>query len=125
MTSAPLEATIPPTDVSTADPLAASSPQPTDSADKDDPEPNYEPVGNESDIQILVPQISVLDLDEFEEKPIDTTAVEAKITSPVKIKQEPKDDDEDDGFEDVGTFEVAAVIDDDSSKSLFPSLSSV
>lgn len=120
--SVPLDATILSEEVA-AEPMASSSPQisPDDPSGKEQPkdhlEPNYEPVGNESDIQILVPQISVLDLDEFEEKSVDV-ATDAAPTSPVvpvKIKQEPKDDDEeDDGFEDVGTFEIASVIDDDS-----------
>lgn len=70
----------------------------------------YEPVGNESDIQILVPQISVLDLDDFEEKLLDSgTVMDDTPQAPIKIKEEPKDDgydDEDDGFEEVGTFEL-------------------
>lgn len=120
--SNPLDAKIPTEDVA-VEPVASSSPQlPSDDPSvKDQPkeqlEPNYEPIGNESDIQILVPQISVLDLDEFEEKPVvaATDDVSAAPVVPVKIKQEPKDDDEeDDGFEDVGTFEVASIIDDDS-----------
>lgn len=118
--SEPLDVTVPPEDVA-VEPIASSSPQlqPDDASIKDLPndqlEPNYEPIENESDIQILVPQISVLDLDEFEEKPVDADEVSAAPVAPVKIKQEPKDDyEEDDGFEDVGTFEVASVIDDDS-----------
>lgn len=74
----------------------------------------YESIGNESDLQILVPQISVVDVEnfEFEEKPIDESE------NPVKIKEEPKDDgyDEDDGFEDIGTFEEATIIEDNSGK---------
>lgn len=75
----------------------------------------YESIGNESDLQILVPQISIIDVEAFEEKPIDL------LEDPVKIKEEPKDDgyDEDDGFEDVGTFEEAALIEDNSGKCLF------
>ncbi len=74
----------------------------------------YESIGNESDLQILVPQISVVDVEEFEDKPIDSTT-----QIPVKIKEEPKDDgyDEDDGFEDIGTFEEATIIEDNSGKS--------
>lgn len=79
-------------------------------ADPNEENATYEPVGNESDIQILVPQISVLDLDDFEEKPVDSgTVMDDTPRTPVKIKQEPKDDgyeDEDDGFEEVGTFEL-------------------
>lgn len=74
----------------------------------------YESIGNESDLQILVPQISIIDVEAFEEKPIDL------LQDSVKIKEEPKDDvyDEDDGFEDVGTFEEAALIEDNSGKCL-------
>lgn len=77
----------------------------------------YEPIGNESDIQILVPQISVLDLDDFEEKP-DSGVMDdesSRASQSVKIKEEPKDDgydyEEDDGFEEVGTFESDVIID--------------
>lgn len=74
----------------------------------------YETIGNESDLQILVPQISVVDVEDFEDRPIDSTQ------SSVKIKEEPKDDgyDEDDGFEDIGTFEEATIIEDNSGKSI-------
>lgn len=74
----------------------------------------YESIGNESDLQILVPQISVVDVEDFEDKPIDSSQ------NSVIIKEEPKDDgyDEDDGFEDIGTFEEATIIEDNSGKSL-------
>lgn len=74
----------------------------------------YESIGNESDLQILVPQISVVDVEDFEDKPIDSSQ------NSVVIKEEPKDDgyDEDDGFEDIGTFEEATIIEDNSGKSL-------
>lgn len=71
----------------------------------------YESIGNESDLQILVPQISVVDVEEFEDKPIDPAQ------NSVKIKEEPKDDgydEDDDGFEDIGTFEEATIIEDNS-----------
>lgn len=67
---------------------------------------------NETDLQILEPQIPVMDLDEYDE---------SKRKSPVpfvKIKDEPKYEGyEDDGFEDVGTFEAHPVelLDDDGS----------
>lgn len=91
---------------------------------KEEEQLNYESIGNESDIQILVPQISILDLDEFEEKPIDenaAAAIDESSQASIKIKEEPKDDgydDEDDGFEEVGTIEEPAIIDDDSGKNL-------
>lgn len=83
------------------------------SSTNDDVNATYESIGNESDLQILVPQISVVDVEDFEEKPIDSTT-----QLPVKIKEEPKDDgyDEDDGFEDIGTFEEATIIEDNSGK---------
>lgn len=90
---------------------------------------NYEPIGNESDLQILVAQHSMVDLDEFVER----TAAEraafdaAALQLQVKIKEEPRnkgyrdeladDEDDDDGFEEVGTIESAA-IDDESGKCL-------
>lgn len=73
----------------------------------------YEPIGNESDLQILVPQISVVDVEDFEEKPIDSTQ------NVIKIKEEPKNDgyDEDDAFEEIGDmFEEATIIEDNSGK---------
>lgn len=85
---------------------------------------NYEPVGNESDLQILVPQISVLDLDEFEERSVEERAAAAEVAAQqlqVKIKEEPRNqgyrdeleaEEEDDGFEEVGTIESAAIDDD-------------
>lgn len=85
---------------------------------------NYESIGNESDLQILVPQISVLDLDDFEDKPAQENAADSNESGlslmPIKIKEEPRkgyhdeDEEEDDGFEEVGTIEGAAIIDDDS-----------
>lgn len=105
------------------DAAATSTPAPVSTLPA--PVMNYEPVGNESDLQILVPQISVLDLDDFEDKPIDENGESNGSESallPIKIKEEPRkgyndeDDDEDDGFEEVGTIEGAAIIDDDSGK---------
>lgn len=65
---------------------------------------------NESDVQILEPQISILNLDEYEETNTSSNTLDQSDLLPiVKIKQEPKyegyEDDEDDGFEEVGTFE--------------------
>lgn len=61
-------------------------------------------------MQILEPQISILNLDEYEEKHVSSNAQNEHLLAAVKIKQEPKyegyEDDEDDGFEDVGTFEA-------------------
>lgn len=61
-------------------------------------------------MQILEPQISILNLDEYEETNTSSNAQDESLLSMVKIKQEPKyegyEDDEDDGFEDVGTFEA-------------------
>lgn len=69
---------------------------------------------NESDVQILEPQISILNLDEYEETNVSSPAADnSELLAPVKIKQEPKyegyEDDEDDGFEEVGTFEADPV----------------
>lgn len=84
---------------------------------------NYEAIGNESDLQILVPQISVLDLDDFEDKPAQENgdSNESGLSLlPIKIKEEPRkgyhdeEEEEDDGFEEVGTIESAAIIDDES-----------
>lgn len=66
---------------------------------------------NESDVQILEPQISILDLDEYEETNVSSNTLNsAELLAITKIKQEPKyegyEDDEDDGFEEVGTFEA-------------------
>lgn len=67
---------------------------------------------NESDVQILEPQISILNLDEYEETNISSNTLDnTDLMAVVKIKQEPKyegyeDEDEDDGFEEVGTFEA-------------------
>lgn len=68
---------------------------------------------NESDVQILEPQISILNLDEYEETNVSSNTLENSEQMPmVKIKQEPAyegyEDDEDDGFEEVGTFEADA-----------------
>lgn len=57
----------------------------------------------ESDVEIQEPNIPFTDLDTYIEKP--STLDEASQSSllNVKIKEEPRDDDEeDDGFEDVG-----------------------
>lgn len=61
-------------------------------------------------MQILEPQISILNLDEYEETDVSSNQLDnSELLPPVKIKQEPKyegyEDDEDDGFEEVGTFE--------------------
>lgn len=66
---------------------------------------------NESDVQILEPQISILNLDEYEETDISSNKLDnSDLLAAIKIKQEPKyegyEDDEDDGFEEVGTFEA-------------------
>lgn len=67
---------------------------------------------NESDVQILEPQISILNLDEYEETNGSSNTLDESQLAVVKIKQEPKyegyEDDEDDGFEEVGTFEADA-----------------
>lgn len=67
---------------------------------------------NESDVQILEPQISILNLDEYEETNVSSNTLDESLLSVVKIKEEPKyegyEDDEDDGFEEVGTFEADA-----------------
>ncbi|XP_017022387.1 pre-mRNA cleavage complex 2 protein Pcf11 isoform X5 [Drosophila kikkawai] len=59
---------------------------------------------NESDVEIQEPNIPFTDLDTYVEKEMDEATKAAMLN--VKIKEEPKDeyeDDEDDGFEDVGT----------------------
>lgn len=70
----------------------------------------------------MEPHISVLNLDDYVEKDLTSNQDELLIAA-VKIKQEPKyegyDDDEDDGFEDVGTFEgdpVGIILDEGSGK---------
>lgn len=87
----------------------------------------YTNVANESDIQILEPAISFLDLDQIEDEPEDSTAgfeESSQPSLPVKIKTEPKyegyEEDEEDAFEVVGTFEeaVASQSDDNSGKSI-------
>lgn len=62
-----------------------------------------------------MPQISVVDVDDFEDKPIDSID---STQNAIKIKEEPKDDgyDEDENFEDIGTFEEATIIEDNSGK---------
>lgn len=76
-----------------------------------------ESLGNESDIEIQEPNIPITDLDEIEDKiPSETD----KPFEAVKIKKEPKDDDEynaadafgDDAFEEVGIL----ALNDDSEK---------
>ncbi|KAH8402419.1 hypothetical protein KR009_011883 [Drosophila setifemur] len=62
-------------------------------------------VANESDVEIQEPNIPFTDLDTYVEKEMDEEATRAALLN-VKIKEEPKDEyeeDEDDGFEDVGT----------------------
>lgn len=60
---------------------------------------NYEPIGEESDIQILVPQVDTLNLDEYEEKELPEVDGQQQQQQqlPVKIKEEPIDD----GYRDV------------------------
>lgn len=77
----------------------------------------YEPIGDESDIQILVPQVDTLNLDEYEEKVLPEAPAESL---PVIIKAEPIDEgykdvdneeDYEDLFEEVGILleEIAAI----------------
>lgn len=88
-------------------------------ADEDGEDNDANP-NNESDVQILEPQISIMNLDEYEETNVTSTTLDDSVPV-VKIKQEPKyegyEDDEDDGFEDVGTFEAVPVnvLDDETS----------
>ncbi|KAJ6647215.1 Pre-mRNA cleavage complex 2 protein Pcf11 [Pseudolycoriella hygida] len=95
---------------STSQEISSSSSSIANTSTIENENATYEPIGNESDLQILVPQISVVDVEEFEEKPIDSSQ------NSIKIKEEPKDDgyDDDDGFEDIGTFEEATIIEDNS-----------
>lgn len=78
-------------------------------------------LNNESDVQILEPQISVMDLDDIEDLPEDNVSSTTQPAVPVKIKEEPKYEgyeDEDDDFEDVGTFEsepIGVVMNDETS----------
>lgn len=61
----------------------------------------------ETDVEIQEKAIPFLDLDNFDE-----SAMSPVVYSTVKIKEEPKDDDdveEDDGFEEVGTVVMDAV----------------
>lgn len=75
----------------------------------------YTSIANESDIQILEPAISFMDLDQIEDEPENSKTVgeSSQISLPVKIKMEPKYDgyeqDEEDAFEVVGTFEDSAI----------------
>lgn len=69
-------------------------------------------LNNESDVQILEPQISVMDLDEFDDPPeVDAATADEASAFPVKIKEEPKYEgyEDDDGFEDVGTYECEPI----------------
>ncbi|XP_050743057.1 uncharacterized protein LOC108022581 isoform X3 [Drosophila biarmipes] len=69
---------------------------------------------NESDVEIQEPNIPFTDLDTYVEKEMDEATREALLN--VKIKEEPKDeyeDDEDDGFEDVGTVVSLLPLPDD------------
>lgn len=69
-------------------------------------------LNNESDVQILEPQISVMDLDDIEDLPEDNVTSTTQPPISVKIKEEPKYEgyeDEDDDFEDVGTFETEPI----------------
>lgn len=76
-----------------------------------------ESLGNESDIEIQEPNIPITDLDEIENKIPSETDKQFEV---VKIKVEPKDDDEynaadafgDDAFEEVGIL----ALNDDSEK---------
>lgn len=71
-------------------------------------------VANESDVEIQEPNIPFTDLDTYVEKEIDEATRAAMLN--VKIKEEPKDDyedDEDDGFEDVGTVVPLLPLPDD------------
>lgn len=72
----------------------------------------YEPIGDELDIQILVPQVDTLNLDEYEEKVLPDGDATAELF-PVKIKTEPidkgyKDVEEDEDYEDV--FEEVGIL---------------
>lgn len=61
----------------------------------------------ETDVVIQEKSIPFLDLDNFDE-----SAMSPVVYSAVKIKEEPKEDDdveEDDGFEDVGTVVMSAI----------------
>ena len=64
----------------------------------------------ESDVEIQEPHIPFTDLDTYEEKELpDGDDASQMSFMNVKIKEEPKDndEDEDDGFEDVGTVVLA------------------
>lgn len=88
----------------------------TESKEETEANPN-ESLGNESDIEIQEPNIPITDLDEIEDKIPDETE---KPFEAVKIKEEPKDDDEynaadafgDEAFEAVGIL----ALNDDSEK---------
>lgn len=103
--------------------ISTTGVDPTSSAAKEDEKAKSDEdvdnsFNNESDVQILEPQISVCDLDEIEDLPEDETAATGEADTvnqlQVKIKEEPKydgyaDENEDDAFEDVGTFEGEAI----------------
>lgn len=79
----------------------------------DNGKPEDSSFNNESDVQILEPQISVMDLDEFDDPPENGDTIKGEQVFPVKIKEEPKYEgyeDEDDGFEDVGTYEIEPIV---------------
>lgn len=75
----------------------------------------YTSIANESDIQILEPAISFMDLDQIEDEPENPRTIDesSQISLPVKIKTEPRydgyEEDEEDAFEVVGTFEDSAI----------------
>lgn len=67
-----------------------------------------------------------MNLDEYEETNVSSNTLdESQLLAAVKIKQEPKyegyEDDEDDGFEEVGTFEAdpTEIFEDASGTSFF------
>lgn len=77
-------------------------------------------------MQILEPQISILNLDEYEETDVSSNKLDnSDLLAAIKIKQEPKyegyEDDEDDGFEEVGTFEAdpAEILEEASGRKFF------
>ncbi|XP_050071761.1 uncharacterized protein LOC126559634 [Anopheles maculipalpis] len=81
-------------------------------------QPEFQERQIDEDLFIQEPNIEVTDLDEIEDKPIDSTSGEPGTVDGgqllcVKIKQEPKEDDEADEedalFEDVGTIESSLV----------------
>lgn len=113
-----------PVSIETKEPEAATSlSKEIDASDKksDDEQEIDTSLNNESDVQILEPQISVMDLDEIEDMPEDNVSSTTQPPVSVKIKEEPKYEgyeDEDDDFEDVGTFEsepIGVVMNDETS----------